>query len=142
MFTYVCIPYNYYNIEMSISSSPPPEFHVFKKHYKSLAIMLFNTNLTPHLIQEGVIVPMDQEELSTLSSTKKAENVLLKVSAALESGLTESFHKILNLMKSYGNRDAQQLSTAIENEVSTGSQSNTGLCYCYKLIYNQFILLM
>jgi len=107
---------------------PPPEFHVFIKYLSGLTKMLFNTNLTPHLIQEGVIVPMDQEEFSTHTSTKKAEVVLSKVSCALESGLTESFYKILKLMKYYGNLDAQQLSTTIEHELS-GLPSSEGLYY-------------
>ena len=128
---------------------PPPEFRVFTKHFNGLTKMLFNTNLIPHLIQEGVIVPMEHEELSTHTSTKKAEVVLSKVSGALESGLTESFYKILKLMKYYGNLDAQQLSTTIEHELS-GLPSSEGLyhqfyyvqCVIYILKANYVIIML
>ena len=44
--------------------------------------------------------------------------VLPKITSGLEAGLTESFYKMLNIMKSYGNRDAQQLSIAIEHKMA------------------------
>ena len=52
--------------------------------------------------------------------------VLPKVSSGLEAGLTESFYKMLEIMKSYGNHDAQQLSIAIESKLA-GSKSDKGL---------------
>lgn len=81
--------------------------------------MLFNTNLTPHLIQEEVIVQMDQEELSVIPvNSNKAEFVLRKIYSALETGITDSFYKILEIMKCYGNRDAKKLATDIELGIS------------------------
>ena len=91
--------------------------------------MLFNTNLTPHLIQAGVITPVDQEQLNAINtSSGKAGMVLLKVSSGLETGLTESFYEMLKIMKSYGNRDAQQLCTTIEHQIA-GSKTDKGLVY-------------
>ena len=52
--------------------------------------------------------------------------VLPKITFGLEAGMTESFYKILRIMKSYGNHDAQQLSIAIEREI-TGSKRDKGL---------------
>ena len=103
-----------------------PEYVVFKNHYHGLTKLLFNTNLTPHLIQEGVIAPADHEKLSAINtSTEKAEVVLPKITSGLEAGLTESFYKMLEIMKCYGNRDAQQLSITIENEIAV-SKSGEG----------------
>ena len=80
--------------------------------------MLFNTNLTPYLIEEEVIVLADLEELSAIpTSSKNAESVLLKVSSALETGETKPFYKILKIMKCYGSHAAQQLSTDIISEI-------------------------
>ena len=54
--------------------------------------------------------------------------MLLKVSSALETGFPESFHKILEIMKSFGNRDAQQLSSVIEHEIAGSlKHKDTGL---------------
>ena len=52
--------------------------------------------------------------------------VLPKITSALEAGITDSFHKMLGIMKSYGNHDAQQLSIAIEHEIA-GSKNDQGL---------------
>ena len=102
-------------------------YTVFIQNYNSLTKMLFNTNLTPHLIQEEVIVPRDHEELNAIpTSAGKAEFVLQKVSSALETGETGSFQKILEIMKFHGNGAAQKLSTTIEYEIA-GSQKDAGL---------------
>lgn len=117
----LCILVHIFIIEKYVAV-PAPEFEVFKKHYNDLTKMLFCTNLTPHMIQEGVILPLDQEEIKAVTtSSGKAEIVLQKVSFALEAGISESFYRILEIMKSFGNHDAQQLSITIEHEIS-GSQ--------------------
>ena len=102
-------------------------YTVFIQNYNSLTKMLFNTNLTPHLIQEEVIVPRDHEELDAIpTSSGKAEFVLQKVSSALETGVTRSFQKVLEIMRLHGNSAAQQLSTTIEYEIA-GSEKGAGL---------------
>ena len=95
-----------------------PEKEVFQQHYNGLTRMLFNTNLTPYLIEEGVIALTDQEELNAIpTSTGKAAFLLPKVTSALMTGKTESFYKILEIMKCYGNHDAQQLSDTIASKI-------------------------
>ena len=89
--------------------------------------MLFNTNLTPYLIQEGVISYRDHEDINAIStSIGKAAFVLQKVSSVLETGEPGPFLKILEIMKFHGNSAAQQLSTTIEYEIAE-SQKGTGL---------------
>ena len=71
-------------------------------------------------------MPLDQEEIGAIAtSSEKAQKVLLKVSSALEAGLTVSFYKIIHIMKSYGNCDAKELSEAIECEIA-GKQREEG----------------
>ena len=95
-----------------------PELKAFRQHYSGLTRMLFNTNLTPHLIQEGVIALLDQDELNAIpTSVGKASFVLPKVSSALETGETGSFYKILEIMKYHGNHAAQQLSDTIASGI-------------------------
>ena len=114
----ILFAYTYYVIILFTVEDVIPEFKVFQQHYNGLSKMLFNTNLTPHLIQEGVIVVMDQDELNAIpTNAGKAAFVLLKVASALETGEAGSFYKILEIMKCHGNRDAQQLCTDIENEI-------------------------
>ena len=104
----------YIVIEKSVAVS---QLNVFKKNYPKLIDMLFITNLTPHLIQEKIITPVDQEILVTLPTNHdKADFVLAKISFALRNGLTGSFYKMLEIMKFYGNRDVKRLATDIEFE--------------------------
>ena len=113
-------------IEKSIAA-PMLEYKVFKRYYHSLSKLLYSTDVTPYLIQEGVIVPQDQEEIDAITtSSGKAQKVLLKVSLALEAGFSESFKKVLQIMKVYGNCDAQQLSAEIEHKISS-SQKDEGM---------------
>jgi len=101
------------------SDSPHPmEYQIFINHYRQLTKLLFQTNLTPHLVTEGVIVISDEEEINSANTLRtKAQLVLSKISAALESGFTESFYKLLKIMKSYGNNDLKQLATLIEKRM-------------------------
>ena len=52
--------------------------------------------------------------------------VLPKITSGLEAGLTESFYKMLEIMKSYGDYHAQQLSITIKNEIAR-SKRDEGL---------------
>ena len=118
----MCIYFSEKNITV-----PIPEFKAFLQYYNALTNILFSTNLVPQLIQAEVIVPAEQQKIATLAtSTEKAEFVLQKVSSALQAGLTESFHIVLDIMKCHGNRDAQQLSMIIKCKIA-GSQKDKGL---------------
>ena len=113
-------------IEKNIAA-PMLEYKVFKEYYVSLSKLLYSTDVTPYLIQEGVIVPQDQEEIDAITtSSGKAKKVLLKVSSALEAGFPKSFNKVLQIMKVHGNHDAQQLSAEIEHKIPS-SQKDEGM---------------
>ena len=113
------------------------ECRVLTNHYCQLTNMLFQTNLIPHLVKEEIILPSDEEELSSIStSTKKAQFVLQKISAALQSGFSQSYYKLLNIMKSYGNCDLKQLAAMMESEEAKSSAtSNAGLYNAYISYY-------
>jgi len=86
--------------------------------------MMFQTNLTPQLVKEEIILPSDEEELSSIStSTKKAQFVLQKISASLQSGFSQSYYKLLNIIKSHGNCDLKQLVAVMESEKLKSSTS-------------------
>ena len=112
------------------------ECRVLTNHYYQLTNMLFQTNLIPHLVKEEIILPLDEEELSSIStSTKKAQFVLQKISAALQSGFSQSYYKLLNIMKSHGNCDLKQLAAMMESEdAKSSTTSNAGL-YIHQLIH-------
>ena len=93
------------------------EHRVFTQHYGRLT-SLFHRSLLPHLIAEGVLLQADLEEIDSAStSEKKAHIVLMKITASLDARLTESFYKLLAIMKSHGNRDLQELASLMKTDL-------------------------
>ena len=109
------------------------ECRIFRNHYDQLTNLLFQTNLTPHLVKEEIVLSSDEEELSYIStSAKKAQFILQKISASLQSGFSQSYYKLLNIMKSHGNNDVKQLAAMMESEMAESSTtSDAGLCIVF-----------
>ena len=79
----------------------------------------------PYLISEGVLVPADQQEISSAATFgKKAQVVLGKISATLDARFTEPFYKLITVMKSHGNNALQKLASIIEDEIANLSTAN------------------
>ncbi|XP_065903585.1 putative leucine-rich repeat-containing protein DDB_G0290503 isoform X3 [Dysidea avara] len=109
----------------SNSNTQIRQHNIFTKHYGKLTTLLFQANLTPHLIAEGVLVPADEEEINFASSSaKKAQIVLLKIAGSLDARLPEPFYKLITVMKSHGNNALKQLATVIENEIVDSSTAD------------------
>ena len=118
----------------SSSSSQLLERLIFRKHYSQLTTLLFQTNLTPHLVTEGVLVPLDVGDISSAATAaKKAELVLLKIAGSLDAHFPNSFHKLIKVMKTYGNDDLKQLAIIMENESFAAKDASIG-----KLIYGGY----
>ena len=78
-------------------------------------MMLFNTNIAPHLVQEKIIDSEDEQKINAaVTKIQKARIVLPIVSSALKNGYTNSFYKMLKIMKNHGNDDTKQLCADIE----------------------------
>ena len=82
------------------------------------------SNLTPYFISARILSVSDQEEITKqVNPDDKVIVLLKKVSAALEGGYYQSFHKMLSLMHIYGNNDVKDLSQTINgllpNQVGT-----------------------
>ena len=121
-------------IGISSSDSQLLERLIFRKHYSQLTTLLFQTNLTPHLVTEGVLVPLDVGDISSAATAaKKAELVLLKIAGSLDAHFPNSFHKLIKVMKTYGNDDLKQLAIIMENEGYAAKDAITG-----KLIYGGY----
>ena len=120
-----CIILSSYTVS---SSTQLLEHHVFTLHYGQLT-SLFHRSLLPHLIAEGVLLQADLEEIDSAStSEKKAHIVLMKIITSLDAHLTESFYKLLAIMKSHGNRDLQKLASIMENDLAS---EFVQICYYY-----------
>ena len=121
--------YIYCIIDNSITDLPP-EYDVFQKYYYKLTIMLFNTDISAKLVQEGVITTDIQKRILALTiDVDKATFVLINISSELQIGYTVSFYKILKIMEIHGTLAAQQLSKDIWKALiaRTGEQNKEGL---------------
>ena len=95
--------------------------------------MLFNVDLTPRFVQEKIITYDDLDKFITFNtSRRKSEFVLSKIQSALQVGLAAPFHKMLEIMKNFGNGGVQEFSTKIEQKIS---EQNEGLLYLTVLNY-------
>ena len=131
-----CIILSSYTVS---SSTQLLEHHVFTQHYGQLT-SLFHASLLPHLITEGVLLRADLEKINSAStSEEKAHMVLMKITASLDARLTGSFHKLLAIMKSHGNRDLQELASIMENDLLPDNDASEFVLICY-YYYHVWIL--
>ena len=77
-------------------------------------------------MQEKIISYGHLDELRAFTTARrKSEFVLSKICSALQVGLAGSFHKMLEIMKNFGNGAVQEFATKIEQKIS--EQQNEGL---------------
>ena len=106
---------------------------IFLDHYGALSKVLSASisSLTPHFISARILSVSDQEEITKQANPDDKVAVLLKkISAALEGGYYQSFHKMLSLMSIYGNNDVKDLSQTI-----TGLLPNQAGMYPSNTVY-------
>jgi len=66
------------------------------------------------------------------TSSKKAQFVLQKISASLRCGLSQSFYKLISIMKSHGNSDLKQLAVMMDVKIAElSTPCDTGLYKYY-----------
>ena len=81
--------------------------------------LLFSSDISANLVQEKIIVPHEHEKLLKLDTDiTRSTSVVIKISAHLQVGYTESFYKVLKIMEIHGNKDAQRLSATIQQELA------------------------
>ena len=74
-------------------------------------------------MQAKIILSQDQAKIIKLDTDiEKATFVLIKISTDLQVGFTQSFYKILKIMKLHGTEDAQKLSATIQQELNYKGQ--------------------
>ena len=97
---------------------PAPEYSVFHDHFAALTALLFNKNISQHLVQARIITIEDEQTIASLTTDiEKAKYVLIKIPFQLQAGYATSFIKILELMKEHGNDPMQQLSATIQDKI-------------------------
>ena len=81
----------------------PKELEVFTEYYPKLRSILPISSISPQLVAEKIIGFTDDEEISKIpTTTEKAAHVLRKIGLQLESGITQSFYSLLDIMEKYG----------------------------------------
>ena len=90
------------------------EKRVFLKHYHDLVAILPNANLSQYFVSSSIITIADDHNISSSNDRHhKAVTLLNPIAAALETGYTPSFYKMLEIMKEYGNEPVKALADRI-----------------------------
>ena len=111
------------NILLEANNLAAPEYDVFQDHYVQLTKMLFNTDISPNLVQAKIISPQEHQRIINLSVDQdRARYVLIKISSELQAGSAVSFRKILEIMKVHGNYATQELSSTIQKKIEHEGQ--------------------
>ena len=94
------------------------EYEVFLNSYHKLTRLLPVENILHNLVTKRVIHLDDEEEIMSLTTTrKKAVYILHKIAAPLEAGYTDKFYQLLTIMEEYGG-DVAKLADEIRTSLS------------------------
>ena len=91
---------------------------------------LKSTDLYRYFVSEKVITMSDRDEISSRTNPiERVELLLRKISSPLESGHTESFHSMLNIMSIYGNMATKKLARDITESLGIMDNGMYSTCY-------------
>jgi len=103
------------------------EVAVFRENYASLCNTITDINeLLKYFVTENII-SMDQEEViktSCVTKSDKVSTLLLHISCPLESGDSNGFYTMLQIMKTYGVDATQRLADQIITRVDKSKLPN------------------
>ena len=91
---------------------------MFVNYYGKLQSILPVKSLSGHFVSEQII-QFDEEEIiqNTDGQTQAASIVLRKVGNSLQAGQTESFDKLLTIMKGHGGLSCEKLANEMRKEI-------------------------
>ena len=106
------------------------EYEVYICYYSQIVNSLPVETLSPYFVSDKIISPAEQLEISSVPSPIKAAGLLLiKISCALDAGITESFYKFLNITEKYGSIDSKTVTSAIRKRLlEMKSTKDKGMC--------------
>ena len=92
---------------------------VLVNHYGKLQNSLPVKNLSGHFVTERII-NFDEEQViqETVGQTQAASIVLRKIGHSLRAGETESFEKLLMIMRDHGGLSCEKLANQMREELS------------------------
>ena len=104
-----------------------PENRVFLDYYSNLVTAFSNANLYHHFVPESIITIADNHKIhSETNPLEKAEILLHIIGASLEIGYSESFYKMLAIMRVYGNESVKALANKINQSSGLKGSSDFG----------------
>ena len=106
-----------YSVIFTVSAEKVLE--VYTNYYSKLQNILPVKNISSHLVTERIINFKEEQEIQkTAVQSTAALIVLQKIASALEARQTESFYKLLIIMKNHGELCCVQLANQIRGELS------------------------
>ena len=117
---------------------------MFIHYYSQIVNTLSAKTLSPHFVEQNIILPADHLEICSVHSSTKAAGLLLsKVSCALKAGFTKSFYKFLDILEQYGNSDSKHVTIAIRKKLlesyEKGKDIHQNFMCTYVHVYNSVL---
>ena len=128
MYVYMCI----ITFTCSHIGNEVPEYRVFTSHYSDLVNTLSSANLSEYFVSESIITIADNHTIYSKTNPREKAVFLLKpIAAALQSGFTPSFYKMLTIMENHGNESVRLLADKISqsNELTGSEFGNNSYSY-------------
>ena len=103
---------------------------VFVNHYGKLQNILAVKSLSGHFISERLI-NFEEEQIiqQTVGQTQAASIVLRKIGYSLRAGQTESFDRLLTVMKGHGGLSCEELANQMRGELSENTTGTVTITY-------------
>ena len=104
-----------------------PEKRVFTDYYSDLVTALSSADLSEHFVSSSVITIADHHTICSHNDPHDKAVTLLKfIAAAVNTGYSPSFYKMLKIMKTHGNEVMRTLADKIsQSDELKGSKQGT-----------------
>ena len=103
---------------VNVEREPLIEYEAFIQFYNELITVFQDKNYLIHFVPTKIISPSDAHYMYNLSDIDRAMCLLKNISAPLECGEKQSFHKMLEIMQIHGKSYAQSLAENMKKFVS------------------------
>lgn len=96
------------------SNNSPTEWEIFTKNYADFCdILQHEDELLPQLVNKGIILINDLEDIKSKNIFEKGSTLLKHISGPLKTGHTDGFYVLLEVMKNHGKLDTKKFAKKI-----------------------------
>ena len=95
------------------------EYQIFIEFYDKLVNVINVSNIKPYLVSEKIINPEEDAEIH------RPNDLLLRISGPLKSGLPRAFYTFLKVLSTHGNDASKELAHLISQQLQQSGKLHT-----------------